>query len=352
MAIGGNRRLFVDREPESADHISLRLTPGAQLDVVKNGGRAMPFRLDAEVAAVFAAAAEAGGALPVTPRGDAIALRAVFNMGMQLADAAEPDSPSVRTVDHSVPVRGGEIRVRWYTKEGSAPGSAVVYYHGGGMVCGSVDLYDRLVSKYVQATGVPFLSVDYRLAPEYPGTILVDDGRAALAWFVERVDKFGVEEARIAIAGDSGGGGVAAGVAIAARDSGIHVANQMLIYPMLDDRTVEPDPEIEPFAIWTYDNNFTGWNALLGSNRGTKNVSPLAVPSRLTDFAGLAPAFIDVGELDIFRDESILYALNLGGAGVSTELHVRPGCPHGFDRTAAEVSVRAWEDRYRAIQAV
>ena len=312
----------------------------------------MPFSLDAEVAALFAAAAEAGGPVPVTPRGDAIAMRDVFNARVQLADAAEPDSPSVRTADHTLPVADGEILVRWYTKDGSAPGSAVVYYHGGGMVCGSVDLYDRLVSKYVEATGVPFLSVDYRLAPEYPGTTLVDDGYAALTWFVEQADTFGVDKARIAIMGDSGGGGVAAGVSIAARNAGTPVAQQILIYPMLDDRTMEPDPEIEPFAIWTYDNNFTGWTALLGANRGSENVSALAAPSRLTDFASLAPAFIDVGELDIFRDESILYALNLLRAGVSTELHVRAGCPHGFDRMPAEASARAWADRYRAILAV
>jgi acetyl esterase/lipase len=314
----------------------------------------MPFSLDAEVGAVLAAAAEAGDLIPVTPRGDAIALRGVFNAVLQLLDSAEPDSPSVLTADHVVPVADGEILVRWYTRERSAPGSAVVYYHGGGRVCGSVDLYDRLVSKYVEQTGVPCLSVDYRLAPEYPGTTLVDDGHSALAWLVERADEFGVDKSRIAIMGDSGGGGVAAGVAIAARDAGIPVAKQILIYPMLDDRNIEPDPEIAPFAPWTYDHNFTGWNALLGANRGGKNVSALIAPLRLTDYAGLAPAFIDVGELDIFRDESIRYALNLLRAGVSTELYVRSGCPHAFDRTAAtaEVSLRSWADRYRAIQAV
>ena len=144
-----------------------------------------------------------------------------------------------------VPVTNGEILVRWYRKEGAAsPGSAVVYYHGGGMVCGSVDLNDRLVSKYVEATVVPILSVDYRLAPEYPDTTLVGDGYAALAWFVQRADTFGVDKERIAVMGDSGGGGVAAGVAIAARDARTAVAKQILIYPMLDDRTVEPSNPI------------------------------------------------------------------------------------------------------------
>jgi acetyl esterase/lipase len=273
-------------------------------------------------------------------------------MGLQIRDAAEPDSPSVRTADYVVPVKGGEILVGWYTSEQSAPGSAVVHYHGGGMVCGSVNLFDRFVAKYVQETGVPFLSVDYRLSPEYRGTTLVEDGYAALTWLTTRANDFGVDSMRIAIMGESGGGGVAAGVAIAARDTRIPVAKQFLIYPMLDDRNIEPDPETEPFAAWTYDDNFTGWNALLGENRGTETVSPLASPARLTNHNGLAPTFIDVGELDIFRDESILYALNLVRAGVSTELYVRPGCPHAFDRIATEVSRRSWADRYRAIRAL
>jgi acetyl esterase/lipase len=313
----------------------------------------MALSLDIEIAEVLAAA-EAGGQLPVTPRGDAMALRDVINQQLQLTDSAEPDSPSVRTADHSVPVAEGEILVRWYSNEQSAPRSAVVYFHGGGKVCGSVNLYDRLVSKYVEETGVPFLSVDYRLSPEYQGRTLTDDGYAALAWLVERADRFGVDKERIAIMGDSGGGGLAAGVAIVARDAGIPVAKQILIYPMLDDRNIQPDPEIAPSATWTYDNNFTGWDALLGVDRGGTNVPAAAAPSRLQDFAGLAPAFIDVVELDIFRDESILYALGLVRAGVSTELHVRPGCPHGFDRAApaAEVSARSWADRYRAIRTV
>ena len=313
----------------------------------------MALSLDIEIAEVLAAA-EAGGQLPVTPRGDAMALRDVINQQLQLTDSAEPDSPSVRTADHSVPVAEGEILVRWYSNEQSAPRSAVVYFHGGGKVCGSVNLYDRLVSKYVEETGVPFLSVDYRLSPEFQGTTLADDGYAALAWLVERADQFGVDTERIAIMGDSGGGGVAAAVAIVARDAGIPVAKQILIYPMLDDRNIQPDPEIAPSATWTYDNNFTGWDALLGADLGGTNVPAAAAPSRLQDFAGLAPAFIDVVELDIFRDESILYALGLVRAGVSTELHVRPGCPHGFDRAApaAEVSARSWADRYRAIRTV
>ncbi|MDT5230668.1 MAG: hypothetical protein QOJ56_3432 [Mycobacterium sp.] len=310
----------------------------------------MPFTLDPELAAM--AGANGPGSVWDLPRGDAIALRNNINTTMQMVDAAEPSSPDVNTANFTVPVEGGEILARWYTKEPSGPGSAVVYYHGGGMVGGSVDAFDRMVAKYVQSTGVPFLSVDYRLAPEYPGTILVEDGHAALAWFVKRAEDFAVDSARIALMGESGGGGVAAGVAIAARDAGIAVTKQLLIYPMLDDQTVDPDPELEGLASWSYDNNFTGWNAVLGECRGTADVPARAAPARLTDFAGLAPAFIDVGELDIYRDECILYARNLSLAGVSTELYVRPGVPHGFDRINIEIARRSWADRYRAIQAL
>jgi acetyl esterase/lipase len=276
----------------------------------------------------------------------------VTNAAFAMMDGGLPESPDVTAADHEVEVSDGmSILARWYVKAGRSPGSAVVYLHGGGMVAGSVQLYDKIVAKYVQDTGIPFLSVDYRLSPEFPGTTLAEDGHAALSWLVRRAVQFGVDPARIAIMGDSGGGGVAAGVAIAARDGGTPVAKQILIYPMLDDRNIDPDPQLIPFASWTYDHNYTGWHAVLGDDLGKEGASPLAAPARLTDFTGLAPAYIDVGELDIFRDESILYALNLGRAGVSCELYVRPGCQHGFDWMAPDsrVSVASWADRYRAI---
>ena len=309
--------------------------------------------LDSEIAAgLVAEMATRQAEATIVPRGDYRALRQQTDIAFRAADAAEPDSPEVSKEDHQVPVADGSmIRVRWYTKTNSSPGSAVVYLHGGGMVCGSLELYDRHVARYVQQTGVPFLSVDYRLAPEFPGTTPVQDSHSALTWLAERGDELGVDRHRIAVMGNSGGGGVAAGVGIAARDAGTPLAKQILIYPMLDDRTLEPDPHIAPFVTWTYDNNYTGWHALLGDFLGTSSVLPLAAPARLADFSRLAPAFIDVGELDIFRDEGLRYALELTRAGVSCELHMRPGCVHGFDRAApnALVSRLSWADRYRVI---
>lgn len=148
-------------------------------------------------------------------------MRGAVNMTLQLTGSAELDSPNVATADHVVSALDGDIGGSLVHSKRSAAGYAVVYFHGGGMVCGSVALSDRLVSKYVQENGIPFLSVDYRLAPEFAGTTLVDDGFAALTWFVERADKIGVDSARIALMGDSSGAGVAAGVAMAARGPGI-----------------------------------------------------------------------------------------------------------------------------------
>ena len=312
----------------------------------------MTMNFDSEIAQALAAMGEAP--IPELDRGDALALRGYTNATLDLLATLEPAAPDVQTSDHSVPVNGGEVLARWYTKAGESPGSAVIYYHGGGMVCGSVEAYDTLVKRYVQDTGVPFLSVDYRLAPEHPGTVLVDDGYAAVRWLAERADDFGFSGDRLAVMGDSGGGGVAAGVAIAARDGGTALARQILIYPMLDDRNLEPDPEISSFATWSYDNNYTGWHALLGASLGTDGVSPYAAPSRLADFAGLAPAYIEVGELDIFRDEDVQYARALQSAGVSTELHVHPGAPHAFERLAggSDLAARAYADRFRVIRSL
>ena len=154
--------------------------------------------------------------------------------------------------------------------------------------------------------------------------------------------------------GDSGGGGIAAGAAIMARDLGIPVSRQILVYPMLDDRTVEPDPLLAPTATWSYENNVTAWDALLGADRGGPDVPAVAAPARLTDLAGVPPTYVEVGELDIFRDECLTWAGRLLAAGVSCALHVRPGAPHGFEWLAkdAGVSRRAVADRVRVIRSL
>jgi acetyl esterase/lipase len=231
----------------------------------------------------------------------------------------------------------------------------VVYTHGGGMLGGSVDLYDEVVSWYVAHSGVPFLSVELRLAPEATSpTSLAEDVYSGLTWLIAHADNLGVDPSLIAVMGDSGGGGPTAGAAILARDRGVALAKQILVYPMLDDRNTVPGPVPSELLIWGYDNNYTGWVTLLGNELGTESVSPVAAPARLTDFGGLAPAYIDVGDLDIFRDESIAYAAGLARAGIPVELHVHPGCPHGFERFVpnAGVAQRVMADRARAVASI
>jgi acetyl esterase/lipase len=155
------------------------------------------------------------------------------------------------------------------------------------------------------------------------------------------------------VAGASSGGGVAAGLTLLVRDRGEHaLAGQLLIYPMLDDREHAPDPQLLPFLTWTYDDNVTGWAALLGDRAGGDDVSPYAAPARTTDLSGLPATYIDVGDLDVFRDEDIAYARRLSDAGVPTELHLHPGCPHAFEALArgADVSQRAINDRLRRLR--
>ncbi|WP_052665878.1 alpha/beta hydrolase [Nitriliruptor alkaliphilus] len=310
--------------------------------------------MDPEIAAVLMAQAEAAAAsgLVMPERGDAFTLRAIMDQILLLTYSALPDAPDVSVTSFTATAHdGADIELRWYTRKDPLTGPAVVYIHGGGMICGTLDTHDGLVRHYVQLTGVPFLAVGYRLAPEFPGTIPAQDAFAAVQWMVDHAVELGVDPGRIALMGDSGGGGVGAGAAILARDNGVHLSKQILIYPMLDDRNTTPDPLMAPTATWTYDNNYTGWTALLGDDLGGPDVSPLAAPARLSDFRGLAPSYVEVAELDIFRDESIAYAQQLLRAGVSCELHVHPGGPHVHDwlNPNGSLSRRVVADRVRVI---
>ena len=315
----------------------------------------MTYKLDSEVEVALSALLAQMGTVSVPKRGDWKALRDRGNAMHASWAAAAPPYPSVETKSFfTQSIDGAKIEIRWYEKKGSKPGSAVVYAHGGGMILSDIDKYDSVVSAYVASTGVPFLSVNYRLAPESHGRMLAEDTFAGLTWLLEHAAELGVDTDRVAIMGDSAGGGIAASVAILARDRKVSLAKQILIYPMLDDRNMGPNPSVEPFLTWTYDNNFTGWSALLGEELGSENVSPVVVPARLKDFSGLAPAYIEVGELDIFRDEAVAYGQRLALANVPIELHVHSGAPHGFERFApsSQLAMRAMDGRMRVIVSI
>jgi acetyl esterase/lipase len=232
---------------------------------------------------------------------------------------------------------------------------AVVYIHGGGYVLGSADSNLRNAQDIAQGTDSLVVSVDYKLAPEAVFPSALEQNYAALAWLHQHAGQLGVDAARIAICGDSAGGGHAAALAIAVRDrKEFSIAFQCLIYPMLDDRTGSTrrvPPHIGHF-VWTEAANRFGWSSLLGIPAGSSSVPPGSVPARVKDLSGLPPTFIGVGSIDLFCEEDMEYAKRLALSGVRTELLVVPGAYHGFDVVArdARLSVQfreVWQSAIR-----
>jgi acetyl esterase/lipase len=314
----------------------------------------MTYALDPQLAEAMAPVLAALADAPAPPVGDWQTRRAGIEELMRGLAAGRP-RPDVAVTSYSAAAEDGTaVALSWYAAP-EASGSAALYIHGGGMFLGSVALYDLAIAGYVAGSGVPLLAVDYRLAPEHPDPTPVEDCLVALRWLAEHAADLGVDPDRITVMGDSAGGGLAAGVALLARDrGGPAIARQILIYPMLDDRTLAADPNLAPFATWTYDDNITGWGALLGDSAGGEGTSPYAAPARAGDLTGLPPAYIEVGELDIFRAEDIAYAARLAAAGTSVELHVHPGGIHGYDLFApdSDLTRRAIADRLRVLRQI
>ena len=246
--------------------------------------------------------------------------------------------PGIEKTERFVPGPKGapEVRVLVFTpKSASAPRPAYLHIHGGGYVLGDPDMGEPNHMQKASELGAVVVSVDYRLAPETPFPGPVEDCYAALKWLHANAQELGVDPARIAVGGESAGGGLAAGLALLARDRGeVKIAHQQLIYPMIDDRPLaDPHPYTGEF-IWTHDSNRFGWTALLGHEPRREGVSPYAAAARAEKLEGLPPAFISTGALDLFLDENLDYARRLTRAGVPVELHVYPGAVHGFDMVA------------------
>jgi len=317
----------------------------------------MTFSMDPEAGAVLAAAFASNGPPPAPPAGDIEGRRAALNPMLDyFNNQAQIPPEGVEIVDYQIPAADGtELLARWYRPSSGGSGAAVLYLHGGGMILGSVPIFDGPVARYVARSGVAMLSIQYRLAPEHPHPTPVEDAYAGLLWLADHAEQLGVDPARLAVMGDSAGGGLAAALAILARDrNGPRLTRQLLIYPMLDDRNTTPDPQLVAFAGWSYDDNITGWNALLGAGHEQRAVDPSASPARIADATGLPPAYIEVGQLDIFRDEDVRYALTLSHAGVPVELHLHPGVPHEYDAIAfnSDVARRAQGDRERVLRSL
>jgi len=232
---------------------------------------------------------------------------------------------------------GDEIEVSVLQRVGrTGVGPGIYHVHGGGMILGDRFTGVDQILGWITDLDAVVVTVEYRLAPEFPDPYPVRDSYAGLLWTAEHAEELGIDPGRLIVAGGSAGGGLAAGMALLARDEdGPALAGQVLIYPMLDDRDQSVSTvQIDGVGMWDRGSNVTAWSALLGDRCGTDDVSVYAAPARATDLSGLPPAFIDCGSAEVFRDEDVAYATALWAAGVQAELHVWPGGFHGFDMIA------------------
>ena len=270
------------------------------------------------------------------------------------AAASLPVNDGVLTSERQIPGAPGDpdVRIKIYrprASDGPLPG--LLYIHGGGYILGSADMMDPALQQLVSELEGVIVSVDYRLAPEHPYPAPLEDCYAALQWFSDNAEELGSDSSRIAVMGPSAGGGLTAALSLLARDrNGPSILFQMPLYPMLDDRGLtRSSREITDDRVWNQAKNRLAWELYLGTN---EEAAPYAAPARATDLSGLPPAYMCVGDLDPFRDETIDYVLRLTQAGVPTEFHLYPGCFHGFEEylPSAEISQRVIKEYRAALQ--
>lgn len=278
------------------------------------------------------------------------AIRGMFTD--MLAEQVLPDLP-VETRDVDVPSRepGRTIRCLMIRPSSMAPNApAILHFHGGGHVMGAPEMSQAELTQWAAELDCLVLSVDYRLAPETPFPGPMEDAQDALRWLHGKAPSLGIDKDRIALAGQSAGGAMAACLALMTRDEGvIQLAFQLLEAPRLDDR-IRADAQANAFTgefVWTRQSTAYCRKAYLGDG----NSSPYASALRATELADLPPTFVAVGALDLFVDECVEYCGRLLRAGVPTEMIVYPGCFHGFKMAAeAQVTLRSHRDSLNALK--
>jgi acetyl esterase/lipase len=260
--------------------------------------------------------------------------------------------------DIEVPAASGSpaVSLRLYQpKSLTSPQPALYWMHGGGFVMGNPEQDEARNLALVRTLGISVAAVRYRRAPEHPAPAALEDAYAGLRWLFAHADSLHIDAARIALGGASAGGGLAATLALFAHDKGeVRPAFQLLVYPMLDDRTVTRTAmDTSEVRIWTSGSNAWAWSAYLGHAPGAPHTSPYAAAARREDLQGLPPAWVGVGTLDLFHEEDVAYAKRLREAGVPCEVEVVEGAFHGFDVLFPDKPVvRAfWEEQVRALRA-
>jgi len=272
----------------------------------------------------------------------------------QLLAAIEiPPNPNVTSEDRMVPGPDGapDIKVRIYRPTdatGTLPG--IYFIHGGGMILGDIDGEDAVATQICERVDAVVVSVEYRLAPEHPYPAPVEDCYAGLVWMARHAGELRFDPERLAVYGGSAGGGLTIATSMLARDRGFPALRfQMPIYPMIDDRNETPSShEITDIGLWDRAGNIEAWKWYLGDGKPDQ----YAAPARAEDLTGLPPTFIDVGTVDLFRDEDITFAMRLMQAGVPTELHVNPGAYHAAEVFAPECDLSGviWARRIEALR--
>jgi len=233
------------------------------------------------------------------------------------------------------------VTLRVYTPSGKTPRAALLYIHGGGMMIGAPKMDDALLSNTAAELDIVIVSPEYRLAPENPYPAAMDDCHDGWAWMLENSTQKQIDTSRMAIGGESAGGGLAAGLVLRLHDEiGPKPVAQWLFCPMLDDRTAldRSLDQLDHF-VWNNKMNLVGWSSYLGNLIGSEQVSAYAAPARRSDFSGLPKAWIGVGDVELFFEENKQYAANLSAAGVDCELDVVAGAPHAFEGLAPDSTV-------------
>lgn len=266
------------------------------------------------------------------------------------------DDLTVEDVD--VPADGASpaVSLRLYRpKQLTAPAPALYWMHGGGFIIGQPEQDEAGSIAFARELGITVAAIRYRLAPDHPAPAAVEDAYAGLRWLHANAASLNIDGARIAIGGASAGGGLAATLALVAHDRReVTPAFQLLVYPMLDDRTVtRTDHDTRNIRVWSTGSNAWAWSVYLGHAPGLPSANPYAAAARREDLKGLPPAWIGVGTLDLFHDEDLAYAKRLNDSGVKCELYVVPGAFHGFDALFRKAGVTKdfWHEQARALRA-
>ncbi|KAF2149465.1 arylesterase/monooxygenase [Myriangium duriaei CBS 260.36] len=290
--------------------------------------------------------------------GDIEGRQAMVNPLFRMMMSHQPPTPDIKqTTIHATAKDGHQIPILAFehtTITSSSPGPALLFLHAGGLILGSAADFAPQAANLAAATGRPVYSIEYRLAPsKHPYPVPLHDALAAFEYLQHNASELNIDPARIGLYGLSAGGNLAAGLALLTRDQRVSPppAACMLLYPMLDDRTVQAVPAgIADKLRWKVGDNQTGWGAYLGDKYGTDGVDSYAAPARATDLSNLPPVYIDIGGLDLFTDEAMAFAQRLLRAGNRVELHVFPGVFHSWELVAPgiEASLLAAEARIKA----